>query len=172
MREANKETYNALLLLEEDDFVVELLQPVLQVVLVFQNGHFVFLLDSQLHLAHLQSLLKGGLLRLEVDAALFLLASGLIALVQIVMQVLNLLLLLPEDLSELVRCVTHVLQHVAQFSHGFCRLVEHLSASCVVQAQLVDLLAMSVDFALVLLDSAQHVLRLQLGRAPLVLNHV
>ena len=52
-------------------------------------------------------------LSLQVLAPLLFLSPGLVALVQVSAEVLNLLLLLPEDLSEFVRGMSHVLQHVA-----------------------------------------------------------
>lgn len=117
------ETYNVLFLFELHNLCVQLLQPVFQVFLVFQNGHFIFLLHCQLHLPHLEGLLKVGLLLAQVHSPLLLLAPCLVTLIQVVVQVLNLLLLLPEDLPQLVRGVPHVQQHVAQFSHGLGRLV-------------------------------------------------
>ena len=108
---------NLLLLLELHNLPIQLLQSVLQVALVLQNGHLVLLFDGQLHLAHLQGFLELVALRLQVLPPLFLLPPGLVTLIQIASQVLNLLLLLPEDLSELVCRMLHVLQHVGQLVH-------------------------------------------------------
>ena len=99
------------------NFSIQLLQSVLELVLVLEDGHFVFFLDGQLHFSHLQGLLKLMALRLQVLPSFLFLASSLVTLVQIATQILNLLLLLPEDLSQLIRRMPHVLQHVCKLVH-------------------------------------------------------
>lgn len=90
---------------------------------MFENGDFVFFFDGELHLADLKSFLKFVGLSLQVPPLLFFLPSGLVAGIQVSPQVLNLLLLLPEDLPQFVSGVPHVLQHQSQFTHGLCGLV-------------------------------------------------
>lgn len=43
---------NLLLLFKLNDLRIKLLQTVFQVIVVLQNGHFIFLLDCQLHLSY------------------------------------------------------------------------------------------------------------------------
>ena len=51
-------TYNLLLLFKLYYLCIELLQPLLKILLVLQDGNLVLFLDSQLHLSNLQCLLK------------------------------------------------------------------------------------------------------------------
>lgn len=102
-----------LFLLEGNNLSIQLLQTFFQFFLVFQNGHLIFFFDSKLHLSDLECFLEVMGLSLQVLAPLLFLSPGLVALVQVSAEVLNLLLLLPEDLSEFVRGMSHVLQHVA-----------------------------------------------------------
>ena len=90
---------------------------------MLEDGHLVFFLDGKLHFSHLQRLLKLTALRLQVLPSFLFLASSLIALIQIATQILDLLLLLPEDLSQLIRSVPHVLQHVCKLVHGLRSLI-------------------------------------------------
>lgn len=53
----------------------------------------------------------------ELLAQFLFLPSCLVALVQVPAQVLNLLLLFPEDLAQFLSRVPHILQHVAKFLH-------------------------------------------------------
>ena len=85
-------------------------------------------------------------------------------------QVLDLLLLLPEDLAQLVRSKAHVLQHLTKLVHRVGRLVKHITPGLVIELKLIDLLAMRVDVTLVLLDFVHHVLGLQFGGAALLVH--
>ncbi len=99
---------------------------------MLQNRDFILLLDSKLHLSNLERLLELSALSKHVLSALLLLAPSLIALVQVPAQILNLLFLLPENLTKFVSRVSHVLQHVTQFLHRLTSLVKDVSSSVVV----------------------------------------
>ena len=80
---------------------------------MLKDCHFVFFFDSQFHFSDLEGLFKLAGLGLKVLPSSLFLSSGLITLIQITTQVLYLLLLLPENLSELISSVPHVLKHVS-----------------------------------------------------------
>ena len=139
---------------------------------MLDHGHFVLFFDCELHLAHLERLLELVALRLQVLPSLLLLPSCLVALVEVAPQVLYLFLLLPEDLSQLVCRVLHVLKHIGELVHRLGGLIEHVPPRIVVQVQLVYLLLMAVDFTLGLLDLLLHVLSFKLRRAPLLVHDI
>ena len=80
---------------------------------MLEDCHFVFFLNSKFHFSDLESLFKLTGLGLEVLPSALFLPSSLITLIQVTTQVLYLLLLLPEYLTELVCGVPHVLKHVS-----------------------------------------------------------
>ena len=80
---------------------------------MLKDCHFIFFLNSKFHFSDLKGLFKLAGLGLEVLPSALFLPSSLITLIQVTTQVLYLLLLLPEYLTELVGCVPHVLKHVS-----------------------------------------------------------
>ena len=80
---------------------------------MLQDGHFVFLFYGQLHFSNLEGLFKLVRLRLKLLPPPLFLSPRLITLIQITTQILYLLLLLPEYLTELVGGVPHVLEHIS-----------------------------------------------------------
>ena len=84
---------------------------------MLEHGYFVFFLDGELHLAHLESLLELVALRLQVLPSLLFLPTSLVALVEIASQVLDFLLLVPENLPKFVSRMLHVLKHIGKLVH-------------------------------------------------------
>lgn len=142
-------TYNFLFLLKLDNLSIKRLESILQVILMFKNGNFIFFLDSQLHFPYLQSLFKLTPLLLHIDTFFLFRTACFITLVKVSAQVLYFFLLLPKNLSQFVRCMSHISQHIPQFNHGFGRLVEYIPSGRVIQIQLVYRLPVRIDVSLI-----------------------
>ena len=110
-------TYNFLLLLEQSDLLIQLLQPVLELILVPQDHHFIVLLHGQFHFPDFEQALELVALLLQIVPALLLLPPRLVTLVKISPQVLNLSVLLVVDGAELLGGHFHVLEHLDELVH-------------------------------------------------------
>ena len=73
---------------------------------------------------------------LQVIPPLLLLPSRLITLVKVSPQILDFLILLMMNRSELIRSKFHILKHRRQLIHTVSRLSKHISASLVIQGDL------------------------------------
>ena len=109
---------------------------------------------------------------LQVIPPLLLLSSRLIALVKVPSQILNFLILLMVDCSELIGGKFHILQHLGQLVHTIRSLTEHISASLVIQGDLGDCALDIVQVAIVLLRPRGYILLLQLHSAPFLVHGV
>ena len=137
-----------------------------------QNCHFILFLNGEFHFADIQYALQLMALVLQVIPPLLLLPSRLITLVKVSPQILDFLILLMVDRSELISGKFHILQHCRQLIHTVSSLSKHISASLVIQGYLGHCALDIVQVAIVLFRPCSHILVLQLHSPPFLIHGV